>query len=354
MASCDSKLLTLNSAGAVILNASGLLGLISSAALLRAAFRSSQRKSSLGLLVMTLAFADLTINSWYFIPSWIINYGDWRIRPAVSWCWIYEPVQRLLQLWSAVLAAMIALGLLLILLRLPKPLQWLRFGPLLSLPLAAVLALDFLLYPLLWESVATPWQQVCGYVNYYSPDAVGRQIHIYVAETMAIFVFLLSVHLYGMCRLRRMSPRAVAKRAFSATSRYILAFLFAWSGSAFFELFAANWDVGNCLERGLQAIVLPDMQNTLMALGGFFNFLAYRTLSHTFLRQQVTTFEQGIIERDEAKLEEEAMALISASFWSVEGVPTWPLEDIEQEPPGATEASPGGTFRPQGLELGSA
>lgn len=307
--------------------------------------------STFGQLVMALAVADLASNMWYFFPSWIIH-RSWFIRPAVEWCWLYMIVLRIVQVWSVVLTMMIGLGLLLVLLRAERSLKVLhRVGPLLSAPLAVLLQIQMVLNPYLWQPYQAPWQMVCTLTEINSPSkdptstgAGLQQLNIMTAEICSISGFLLFVHIYGLIRLRRLSPRCVMQRAFGATTKYLLAFFLVWSFWVFNCLFIQqlNFDPSSfwrmhCVAKAFDGIILDVLQDIFMALAGVFNLMAYHNLGQR-ITERVLTFEQDAIARDEERQADEAYLQAMRSFYLLAGETSWPLEDLDAVPPSPSDS----------------
>lgn len=318
-----------------LINLAAVVGMIGSGLLLRACLQEGQR-SILGRLVTWVAVADLSLNVWSYVTPWIWNHSL-LMRPVVSWCGLFIPVQRVLQLWVAILPAGIALAILLALVKLPRALKWMRIAPAASLPLAILLNLGAILDHSRFMYIANGRPQAfCGVL--LQPKEWAASLFSFPIEILGIFTLIFVIHLYGVWRVQKLSPAGVAKRAFNCASRFLLAFVAAWFVAAGFLLFSSfgEWVAG---ESCTLHVVLPSLQDFFIALSGFFNFLAYKGASLqedsrqgrvvTFGRPELVTFgRQDVVQLLDPPEETETWALL----WSFDesSPPRWFTEADRQ------------------------
>lgn len=318
-----------------LISLAAVVGMIGSGLLLRTCLQEGQR-SILGRLVTWVAVADLSVNVWVYVTSWIGN-RSLLLRPVLSGCWWYIPVQRVLQLWSALLPAGIALAILLALVKLPRALKWMRFAPAASLPLAILLNLGAILDHSRFRYFANGRPQAfCGFTM--SLKELAASSFSFPIEILGIFIMIFVIHLYGVWKVQKLSPAGVAKRAFNSASRFLLAFVAAWFVTVGYVLVASN---GEWLadESCALKVVLPSLQDFFMALSGFFNFLAYRGASLqdgsrqgrvvSFGRPELVTFgRQDVVQLLDPSEETETWALL----WSFDesSPPRWFTEADRQ------------------------
>lgn len=288
-AECTESLTGLRQGLSALANLAGVCGMVGSVQLLRICLRGQQRGSVLGRLVICMATADLALNTWNFVPSWVLNH-DPLLRPFVPWCPQWVAASKVLQLWSAVLALFIAIGLLFALLKQEGLLKLLRFAPVLSLPLGALLALGFILNSDHWHlrhGDPSSMQPTCA----IDGDLAMPLWHAFIGEACLIFGFLAATHLFGLIRLRRLSPKSVVKRAFASVGNFLLAFLAAWSGTVLYAVLHFFTVVGysSCTDHMIWLVLLT-LQDGLLALGGLFNLLAYREVGIKTSRGRFVAF----------------------------------------------------------------
>lgn len=250
----------------VAVNVAGLVGLVSSLLLLRKSLCGAQRDSVLGRLVTWLAAADIMLGCWTFIPPWIEKPLS---SPTVANCpgW-YVATLRWLQLWSAALSACISLAILFALQRWPAGVKSLRFAPVVSLVLAVVVSLQYYVTSDVFTDHTLP-EIVCD-----------REQSVFFALLGLLFLGVVSVHIYGVVKLREVSPGSVVKRAFSSASRYMLAFFVTWfipaTGSSLLGLFPhLESALLDCSQRWVATIIVY----TMVSLNGFFNLVAYQQVA---------------------------------------------------------------------------
>lgn len=223
--------------------------MVGSGLLLRACLEEDKR-SILGRLVMWMAVADLSVNTWTYVPCWIVN-RTLFMTPVVPWCWLFAPVQRTLQLWSATLPSGVALAVLLALLKLPSLVKWMHFVPAASLPAAILLNVGVYMHSSSFQYMADGEPQAYCSFNYAGDDPPLFVIYSFGIEVLCIFTVISATHLFGLWKLKKSAPGGVTRRAFNSASRFLLAFVAAWLASVVYALtiFCNKWLNNECFHR---------------------------------------------------------------------------------------------------------
>lgn len=197
--------------------AAGLLSMAASSLLFLLCIYGRSYRAILGRLVTVLAIADLATNCWIFIPNWIKN-GSLHFDPSwVDNCAVWIGGVRLLQVWSIVLAASIAVAILLALWKWNTLLDKMRWAPVASVPLACALNLGYLVAPS-YKAQSDPYPfPYC--------ESTNAAALIFAGELLGTFAVLGAVHIFGIIKMQEHSPGSVVRRAWQSASRYLLAFL---------------------------------------------------------------------------------------------------------------------------------
>lgn len=282
--SCDGETWDwiFDAANAVI-NTAGFIGMVSSTLLLYACLRRGSQQSILGRLVASLASVDLLVNLWFFVPSWIVNRSLVQ-EPVVHGCYWWWPVLRCLQLWSMALGAAIAFAILLAVLKLSSWLHFLRFAPIISLPVAALLGLGYMINPQQYY-----YEHVKGHHPHCGTNDDTSQT-VFASELLVIVILIGGVHVIGLISVRKHSPLSVVKRAFRSASRFMAAFLAAWLPC--FIYIIVTFISPTSADNSCAMLVLVRLQDLFSSLGGLFNYLAYKGVGFTESSQRVVAFEE--------------------------------------------------------------
>lgn len=253
-------------------NLSSCVGMVASAALLWLAVRNKQRKPLLQRLVLWIAVVDLVMNIENSVPKWVQHdkFDFWKDGSvhnvgSAPLCGLWMGTLRLLQLWSVLIAASIALAMLFAANRKHGLLKLLRHAPLLALPIALCLNATYV--------VKLPPQTEVGERADCDPTG-GVWGKVFAFELITVFLLIAAMHTAAYHHTRSCSPGSVTRRAFGDVTGFLFAFFLTWALPCLDIFVRHTFDPNPGCDW-----VRFQLQQITGDLSGLFNLIAYWQVS---------------------------------------------------------------------------
>jgi len=228
------------------------------------------RSNAAVIQVVLIASIDLCQGLLGFVPVFT---GEQPVSYGVKYCPVFMKVRCWLLLASALMSAAMVLGVLLAVLGMHRLPQWQRYSP------AAAIALTFVLQPNFF-SRATYWQDSTG-CDY--PNTVGcctsndRSDEYFSMELAAVLLFISSVQVYLLFRIKRTVPGSIVSRCLLSASGYIAACFcsyFPLLATRLADLAVRKGSLGHSSEDQADWNFAHSISWKFALCNGFFNMLA--------------------------------------------------------------------------------
>jgi len=221
------------------------------------------RSNAAVLQVLLIAILDIAQGLWSSIPVFV---GKQPESDGPRYCPLFMKVRSWLFTASALMSAVMVLGVFLALLGKPRLRRWQRYSPL------GALVLTFVLQPNFFESATfLKDTEGCDFPSNVGCCAAHDRSELYVGiELAAVLLFVFSVQVYLLFRIRSTFPGSVVSRIIWSASGYIAACCASYFGLA--VTFIAEGVDKDYHTDALDWVFF--MSWRFMLANGFFNFMA--------------------------------------------------------------------------------